>query len=111
MWEVVVEAAAEAGIAFLLEKSAELLEAAWLGQLNRENFKSKDVGGGKFISRIGHGKVVSMYWHPTKKHSATAKGGLFCGEAKSVAPAGKWAVAICNVGGMGAKTFWDDDAK
>ena len=51
-----------------------------------------------------------MYWHKTKKHSATCKGGFLKNypEKSVIAPAGKWAVAFCKGGKTGRKVFYND---
>ena len=38
------------------------------------------------------GQVLSAYYHPTKKHTATTEGKL--GQKRSTANAGKWAISI-----------------
>lgn len=63
--------------------------------------------GSRFVSCLDNGEVVSAYNDPNKWHSATADGGLFGKQAKSVKPPGEWAVATASAGIMGRKTHYD----
>ena len=110
MVEVVVAVEVTVSVSELLIAAGAAAGAAWVAQISRENFTSQRFrDGSRFVSKIADGKVCSMFFHPTKWHSATAQGGMFGGNAKSKAPPGEWAVAICNVGIMGAKTFYNDE--
>lgn len=53
----------------------------------------------------GDGNVMSAFYHPTKKHSASTIGKL--GTKRSVAEAGKWAVSIQTRGAFGNKAFYN----
>ena len=57
--------------------------------------KWMDNGNARWISCQGGGKVLSACYHRTMRHTATARTGVwpFIIEAKSDAPAGRWAVA------------------
>ena len=110
MISVAVSVEVSISLSELLIAAGTAAGAAWVGQINRTNFSEKTFpDGSRFISKIGDGKVCSMFYHPSKRHSATAQGGLGGGNAKSEANAGEWAIAICNVGVSGAKTFYNDD--
>lgn len=67
-----------------------LIDQVWPGKRSAVAKTDQDVGGGRFISLLCGEKLVSMYFHPTKRHSATANGRR---EVKSVKNAGKWAIA------------------
>lgn len=58
---------------------------------------------GKWFTHDGH--VLSAYFHPTKKHSATTIGVL--GQKKSIAGPGEWAISIQTRGAFGNKAFYD----
>ena len=73
---------------------------------HRDNYQEQYVNGGRWISTMQNGKVYSMYFHPSKRHSATAKGTT---QVRSIAPAGQWAIAWAAKAGGGNKTFWNDD--
>ena len=49
-------------------------------------------------------QVVDAYFHPTKRHYATAEGKTKPG--RSYAPAGKWAVAVVMRAIAGNKTYY-----
>jgi hypothetical protein len=49
-------------------------------------------GNDKFVSVLNGDQVISAYFHPTKRHYATAEGKTKPG--RSYADAGKWAVAL-----------------
>ena len=79
-----------------------------LGLQNRDNMVIYDTSacGGRFVSLLGDGKCISMYFHPTRKHSATTKG---VRQIRSVAEAGLWACAISQRAPHGNRTMWNDD--
>ena len=52
------------------------------------------------------GKVISAYYHPTKRHSATTKGKL--GIKRSVARGGQWAVSKQSRGLWGNKAYYNN---
>jgi lactococcin 972 family bacteriocin len=72
---------------------------------SRDNYQEQRVNGGRWISTMQNGKVYSMYFHPSKRHSATAKGTT---QARSIAGPGQWAVAWAAKAPWGNKTFWND---
>jgi hypothetical protein len=72
----------------------------------RDNYQEQYVNGGRWISTVQDGKVYSMYYHPTNRHSATAKGTT---QVRSIAPPGQWAIAWAAKAVSGNKTFWNDD--
>jgi len=51
------------------------------------------------------GMVVSCYYHPTKRHSATTVGKL--GEKRSEASAGQWAISVQTKGLFGNKCYYN----
>ena len=50
-------------------------------------------------------KIYSLYYHPTKEHTATTTGRL--GQKRSYAAANKWAVSIQTKGMWGNKTNYN----
>ena len=69
-----------------------------------------DGDNGRFISKIGSGYVVAIYFHNTKTHHASCNGGAFGGGSHSTyAKAGQWAVAFCKSGITGKKTNYGSD--
>ena len=71
------------------------------------DFYKQDASGGVFVSGVANGYVISAYNHPSKYHSATASGGfLGCGSEKSVASAGKWAVAWVCMGVANRRSYY-----
>jgi len=65
---------------------------------------SSPKGYDKFVSVMNGQQVISLYFHPTCKHSATANGKT---KAKSVANPGQWAVAVAMRGIFGNATNYD----
>ena len=64
--------------------------------------------GGRFISVQKDGQVISAYYHPTRRHSATAQSGLTQARETASAPAGLWAVATIPSGVTGHdRTFYN----
>ena len=65
--------------------------------------------GGVWYSAIQGGMVYSLYYHPTKRHTATADGGMFGGGlVRSIANAGEWAIAGSVAGPLGGrKTYYN----
>jgi len=61
-------------------------------------------GNDRFVSVMNGNQVVAAYFHPTKKHYATAEGKTKPG--RSYAPAGKWAVAVVMRAIAGNKTYY-----
>jgi hypothetical protein len=94
----------------------ELLQQIGQASSWRKAFTSREGvidQGDRWISLETNGLVISAYYHPTKKHGATAQGGgVERRETKSIAEAGRWAVAYCQLGtwraifGPVAKTFY-----
>ena len=69
-----------------------------------------DGDNGRFISKIGSGYVVAIYFHKTKYHHASCNGGSFGGGSyRTNAAAGQWAVAFCKSGFTGKKTYYGSD--
>eukprot|EP01121_Diplochlamys_sp_Union-15-3_P004125 TRINITY_DN14103_c0_g1_i1.p1 TRINITY_DN14103_c0_g1~~TRINITY_DN14103_c0_g1_i1.p1 ORF type:complete len:110 (+),score=18.16 TRINITY_DN14103_c0_g1_i1:39-368(+) len=62
------------------------------------------ISDGKFGTWKGH--VISLYYHPEKKHTATTVGKL--GTKKSEANAGHWAISVQTRAISGNKTFYSD---
>ena len=62
----------------------------------------------RFISVLNNDQVISLYYHPTKRHYARAIGST--DTQRSYAEAGSWAyaVAIRSIWG-GNKTYYGDD--
>ncbi|CAD8113429.1 unnamed protein product [Paramecium primaurelia] len=54
---------------------------------------------------LHNGQVVSLFYHPTRKHTATTIGKL--GKKQSVADAGQWAYSIQTKGAYGNKTYYN----
>ena len=80
-------------------------------RLNRSNFTEQEQNGGLFRSSMSGGQTIAMYFHPTRKHSATADGGFMGGGmVRAIAGPGKWAVAYSSTGWFGANTHWNDRA-
>ena len=76
--------------------------------IDRSNACQQEVGGGLFVSSTSGSEVIAAYYHPTKKHSATANGGLFGGGIiKSIAEPGEWAIVGTKAGIKGRKTSWN----
>lgn len=78
-------------------------------RITRGNFlKTSPPDGGVWYSNIQDGMVCSTYYHPTKRHTASAEGGaLGGGFVRSTANAGEWACA-CSVAGLwGRKTYYN----
>ena len=72
------------------------------------NDQTLDNGNACWISCQTGGLVILACIHKTKEHSATVQTGLMKHQAKSVAPAGQWAVAIHNSEPFGVdKTFYN----
>ena len=66
-------------------------------------------GKAHWISNIKDGYVFSIYWHKTRKHSATCDGGFMGGGQKRVfASAGQYAFAYCKAGVSGRKTYYNN---
>ena len=64
-----------------------------------------DNGNGRWVSYQGDGQVVSMTFHKTKEHSATAQSR---NTSKSTAGPGEWAIAsVASVPFCTDKTFYD----
>ena len=100
----VLKAAGTAAIGWLVEKG--LNKAYYL--ITEGYFKDTllEDGNARWVSNIKGGYVVSMYWHKTRRHSATCNGGFLGGGQKRViAPAGHWAIAYCKAGVSGRKTY------
>ena len=103
----VLKAAGTAAIKFLVEKG--LNKAYYL--ITEGYFKDTllEDGNARWVSNIKGGYVVSMYWHKTRRHSATCNGGFLGGGQKRViAPAGHWAIAYCKAGVSGRKTHYNN---
>ena len=98
-------------LAELLLKIADAVRQAWVAHMNRKKASDRILeDGSRFISIIEDGKVGAFYYHATKKHSATAQGGIGGGgQVRCIAPPGEWAVAITDLGIKGAKTFYNSD--
>ena len=65
-------------------------------------------GNDKFVSVLNGDQVIAAYFHPTKRHYATAEGKTKPG--RSYAAAGKWAVALVMRSLIGGnKTFYGTD--
>ena len=89
---------------------AELIKAVvgLVPEKSSYNDRTLDNGNARWISCQTGGKVISACYHKTKEHSATVQTGLLIKhEAKSVAPAGKWAVAVLNSELGVDKTFYN----
>ncbi|CAD8193005.1 unnamed protein product [Paramecium octaurelia] len=54
---------------------------------------------------LNNGQVLSMFYHPTKKHTATTVGKL--GQKQSVAGPGQWAYSIQTKGAYGNKAHYN----
>ena len=61
-------------------------------------------GNDRFVSILNGDQVIAAYFHPTKRHYATAEGKTKPG--RSYAPAGKWAVAVVMRAISGNKTYY-----
>ena len=68
----------------------------------RELASIQHINEGIFISCMSDGKMMSAYWHPTKKHSATC---LYFSIVvqKAVSDPGYWAIATANCFPFGNK--------
>ena len=100
----VVKLAASAAIGEIVSKGLD--RAHYL--ITQGHFRDEILENGKarWISNIKGGYVVAMYWHKTRRHSATCDGGFLGGGRKrAVAQPGYWAVAYCKAGVSGRKTF------
>ena len=65
-------------------------------------------GNDRFVSVLNGDQVIAAYFHPTKRHYATAEGKTKPG--RSYAAAGKWAVALVMRSLLGGnKTFYGTD--
>jgi hypothetical protein len=104
----ILKEAGSAALSYLKEKLAEKLSY----EVVQGNFRDTILENGKarFISNIQGGYVISMYWHKTKRHSATCKGGFLSSneQKRTIAKAGEWAVAYCKAGIGGRKTYYND---
>ena len=93
---------------FNINVDASELIRVGLGFLPRNtswNDRMIDNGNGRWISYQGDGKVVSMTFHKTKEHSATAQSR---NTAKSTKGPGEWAIAVvASVPFYTDKTFYD----
>lgn len=74
-------------------------------------FSQPEIGSKWFSWSDGHttgwnGKVLSAYYHPTKKHSATTQGRL--GIKRSVATGGKWAISQQSRALFGNKAYYNN---
>ena len=97
-------------VEFSVVAALDLLFRTYSLGIDRSNACQQEVGGGLFVSSTSGSEVIAAYYHPTKKHSATANGGLFGGgQVRSIASAGNWAVARSSSGMLGRKTFWNND--
>ena len=80
-----------------------------------KNYFGKEMGtvqhrdGGLFISNISDGKMMSAYWHPDRKHSATCLHGDKIIQ-RAVSDPGYWAIAYakCSIFG-GNKCKYNDE--
>jgi hypothetical protein len=62
-------------------------------------------GNDRFVSVLNGDQVIAAYFHPTKRHYATAEGKTKPG--RSYADAGKWAVALVQRSLIGGnKTYY-----
>ncbi|CAD8106733.1 unnamed protein product [Paramecium sonneborni] len=52
-----------------------------------------------------NGKVASLFYHPTKQHTATTTGKL--GQKRSVAGPGEWAISEQTKGAFGNQAFYN----
>lgn len=76
--------------------------------LYKTNFTIKNVSGGIFVSAMTGDYVVAAFYHPSKRHSATADGGaLGGGQAKSISNPKKWAIAYSSQGVGGRRTYYN----
>ena len=67
-------------------------------------------GNARFITKVGNGYVISVYFDKNKKHHASCDGGVLGGGSYTKhANAGQWAVAFCKAGIAGRKTNYGDD--
>jgi hypothetical protein len=65
-------------------------------------------GNDRFVSILNGDQVIAAYFHPTKRHYATAEGKTKPG--RSYAPAGQWAVALVMRSLIGGnKTYYGSD--
>jgi len=65
---------------------------------------SSPKGYDRFISILNSNQVISCYYHPNSRHSATASGKT---KAKTIANAGQWAVAVAMRGLFGNAAHYD----
>ena len=104
----VLKEVGSAALSYLKDKLAEKLGY----QIAKGNYRDQILQNGRarFISKIENDYVIAMYWHKTKRHSATCKGGFLSNDVqkREIAPAGAWAVAYCKAGKAGRKTFYND---
>ena len=82
-----------------------------------KNYYGREMGsiqhrdGGLFISCIADGKMVSAYWHPERKHSATCLHGDKIVQ-KAISDPGYWAVAYAGCAMFGGnKCMYNDNVK
>jgi len=77
---------------------------AWMN--NASYYSKQEVSGGTFVSKIEGDLVISMFYHPSKQHSATAEGLV---KSRSVANPGEWAIAVTSKAMFGNKSFYSTD--
>jgi len=68
--------------------------------------------GSRWISYCDNANIISMYYHPTKEHTATAirEGAILHGVNNKVVgrkPGGKWAFACCKKGFGIGRTYYN----
>ena len=91
------------GLKTIVERGAKKVYA-WL---NNANYYSKqEVSGGTFVSTIEDDLVISMFYHPSKKHSATAEGLV---KSRSEANPGEWAIAVTSKAMFGNRSYYNTD--
>ena len=103
----ILKAAASYAIGLICEKIFDKIHYRVTQGYMRDSFLEN--GRAHWVSNIKDGYVFSLYWHKTKRHSATCVGGLLGGGQKRViANAGEYAVAYCKAGVSGRKTFYNN---
>ncbi|KAH7823660.1 uncharacterized protein MONOS_18623 [Monocercomonoides exilis] len=76
----------------------ELFKSAFNFIYGGTNYQKQSVDGGTWISYTDGERIISCYFHPSKKHSATAQSkllGAVISNQRSIAEAGEWACACC----------------
>ena len=95
----------------IAEKAAEFIYGKIKDYFGKEMGTVQHRDGGLFISGIEDGKMMSCFWHPSRKHSATCLHGEKVVQ-QAISDPGYWAIAYAKCRWYGGnKCMYNDEVK